>query len=182
MTAILYLSTPRCLLGPPLPDTFEFGWRISPGLKQLTSNAYTSWKLSRKQQDTLSGPELRLMARTQQDLAKLKFPVLWFLVPVLGYLSPLYFLLRPKQAPSTMITAEMRAHRMEHRRRLRTQHGATLRRFLFLACDDYAKRPQPPFIDNKFFKPGFEHKNPEGVKHMYRKCYCFVNNAIDRNM
>lgn len=49
---------------------------------------------------------------------------------------------------------------MRVRAHSRKTEAAALRRFLYQISDDYARRPPPPMIFFKIYKPEFAHKNP----------------------
>lgn len=54
---------------------------------------------------------------------------------------------------------------MKVRAHARATTGAALRRFLYQISDDYARRPQPPIVFFKIYKPEFAHKNPNPESH-----------------
>jgi hypothetical protein len=141
--------------------------QAASGLWQLCQNSWKSFQLGREaRRRPLTGPELRFRMQLWEDISSIKYHLLVFLIPGVGYLAPLHLLFFPHKAPLTMRGPEAVAHHRTVRRAQREAHGAALRHFLYLAADDYAKRPQPPLIDNKFFKPEFAHKNPEAAKYL----------------
>lgn len=79
------------------------------GCKDAIINRYKAWKLERDgKARKLTGPEQRFVIQAKHDFGKLKPIGLILILPFVGYLAPLYFLVFPQRAPSTMITPEMK--------------------------------------------------------------------------
>jgi hypothetical protein len=65
---------------------------------------------------------------------------------------------------------------MRVRAHSRKIEAAALRRFLYQISDDYARRPPPPLIFFKIYKPEFAHKNPSPdlVSPLSSCCFVFL--------
>jgi hypothetical protein len=79
------------------------------GCKDALLNRYKAWQLTRQAKTRkLTGPEMRFIAYAKQDFLRLQPIALIFILPIIGYIAPIYYLFAPHRAPSTCLTPEMK--------------------------------------------------------------------------
>jgi hypothetical protein len=131
------------------------------GCKDAVVNYYKAYQLKRNVKTApLDGPQMRFVALAENDFNKIKPVLALLLLPVVGYAAPLYFMMYPNEAPSTVYSPAVLAHHRRVRAAQRVAQAPVLRKFLHLIADDYARRAAPPIVHTAFFKPEFAHKNP----------------------